>query len=183
MAKRPGDDDGLDAWMRAMADVKPLKGKARTAPPPPPRAKPREAPMSEDDYGKTIGQTIVFDVEMEGDVIRGRAASCDRKLLSQLATGRLPIEEEIDLHDFTRAEAQPLVVARLTALRREGKRIVLVITGRGKSTDGAGVLRTAMVRWLTEPPLDRVVLAFTNAQRQHGGAGAIYVMLRRIRRG
>jgi DNA-nicking Smr family endonuclease len=55
---------------------------------------------------------------------------------------------------------------------------VLVITGHGRI--GGGVLKSAVPRWLHEPELRRHVLAIAPARPQHGGAGALYVLLRRL---
>jgi len=58
---------------------------------------------------------------------------------------------------------------------------VLVITGKGGRTSGDGVLRAAVPRWLNEAPNRTRLLAFTPAQPKHGGAGALYLLLRRRR--
>jgi DNA-nicking Smr family endonuclease len=56
---------------------------------------------------------------------------------------------------------------------------VLVITGRGLGQNGPGVLKSSVPRWLEEPELRRLILATAPAQPHHGGAGAIYLLLRR----
>jgi DNA-nicking Smr family endonuclease len=53
----------------------------------------------------------------------------------------------------------------------------LVITGHGRSS--GGILKSAVPRWLHEPDLRRDVLAIAPARPQHGGAGALYLLLRR----
>jgi DNA-nicking Smr family endonuclease len=58
---------------------------------------------------------------------------------------------------------------------------VLVITGRGLGPSGAGVLRTAVPRWLEEDGLRRKILAIAPAQPRDGGTGALYLLLRRQR--
>ena len=64
---------------------------------------------------------------------------------------------------------------------RGGRRCVLVITGRGLGPDGPGVLKRAVPRWLAEAGLRRRILAVAAAQPRHGGAGALYLLLRRQR--
>ena len=56
---------------------------------------------------------------------------------------------------------------------------MIVVTGRG-ARDGA-TLRTEVPRWLNEPGLRKLILGFSEAQPQDGGAGALYVLLRRAR--
>jgi DNA-nicking Smr family endonuclease len=60
-------------------------------------------------------------------------------------------------------------------------RTVLVITGKGGFGDARGVLREAVPRWLNEGDLRPRVLSCAWAQPKHGGAGALYVLLRRQR--
>ena len=43
------------------------------------------------------------------------------------------------------------------------------------------VLKEALLGWLCEPPLDRLVMAFASAVPEDGGTGATYVLLRRKR--
>ena len=62
------------------------------------------------------------------------------------------------------------------------QRCVLVITGRGARPWRRGVLREAVPRWLDEPELRPHLLAIAPAQPQDGGAGALYVLLRRTDR-
>ena len=57
----------------------------------------------------------------------------------------------------------------------------MVITGKGGFGDARGVLREAVPRWLNESDLRPRVLSCAWAQPKHGGAGALYVLLRRQR--
>ena len=59
-----------------------------------------------------------------------------------------------------------------------GRRCVLVVTGKGK-----GVLKDAVPQWLNGPLLRMKILSFTYAQRQDGGEGALYILLKRARAG
>ena len=58
---------------------------------------------------------------------------------------------------------------------------VLVVTGKGMTTSKTGILRQAVPRWLNEPTFRSLVLAFDYAEPQHGGEGALYVLLKRVR--
>jgi DNA-nicking Smr family endonuclease len=46
-----------------------------------------------------------------------------------------------------------------------------------------GILRQGVQSWLTRDPVKRIVLAFCTAQPRHGGAGALYVLLRKHKKG
>ena len=69
-----------------------------------------------------------------------------------------------------------------------GKRLVLVVTGKGKERDTGGpihvrtgILKHAVPQWLRQPPMAQVVLQVTEASKNMGGSGALFVYLRRQR--
>ncbi|MET1026053.1 MAG: Smr/MutS family protein, partial [Dongiaceae bacterium] len=89
-------------------------------------------------------------------------------------------------HGRTQAEAHDALHGFILRAHQAGKRCLLVITGKGGvKTIGEqrtrGVLREAVPRWLNEPGLRRHILAFEHARPQHGGEGALYVLLKRDR--
>jgi DNA-nicking Smr family endonuclease len=111
-------------------------------------------------------------------------APLDRKTLLALRRGTQAVDGVIDLHGMRQAEAQQALVAFLHRSQRAGRKVVLVITGKGAASSGEpfqerGVLRRVVPHWLRLPELRRVVVGFEQAAPQHGGAGAIYVRLRR----
>lgn len=108
-------------------------------------------------------------------------AGLDRRSADRLRRGRMEIEARLDLHGLTQAAAQPALEAFLAKAQRRGLRCVLVITGKGRSGEDPGVLRRMVPRWLAEPPNSTRVLALAPARVQHGGGGALYVLLRRLR--
>jgi DNA-nicking Smr family endonuclease len=111
-----------------------------------------------------------------------RFAGIDRANAERLKRGHHPIEARLDLHGMTQSEAHRAVAAFVHASSDAGLRCVLVITGRGLGPNGPGVLRSAVPRWLEQPGLRRQILAIAPAQPRHGGAGALYLLLRRRRR-
>jgi DNA-nicking Smr family endonuclease len=116
-------------------------------------------------------------------------ARFDQRTKRRLVRGSIAIDERLDLHGYTEAAAHSLLRGFLISARARGARIVLVITGkgqgpgkdRGRALHERGVLRRAVPHWLSDPSLRDVVLGWEEAHLAHGGAGAIYVRLRRIR--
>ena len=99
-----------------------------------------------------------------------------RDVLRQLRRGRWVIQDELDLHGLTSAEARPLVVQFLNESRRAGLRCVRIIHGKGLgSKNGEPVLKRKMVAWLVQR---EEVLAFCQARVTEGGGGAVVVLLR-----
>ena len=105
----------------------------------------------------------------------------DRANAERLKRGRHPIEARLDLHGRTQAEAHRALAGFVHASYQAGRRCVLVITGRGLGPEGPGVLKSAVPRWLEAAELGRHILATAPAQPHHGGAGALYLLLRRKR--
>jgi len=109
----------------------------------------------------------------------GRATGIDRRSSERLHRGRLPIEGRLDLHGMTQAAAAERLAAFIERAEAAGKRCLLVITGKGLAS--GGILRDQVPRWLNLPPNRGRVLAFDYARPQHGGSGALYVLLKRRR--
>lgn len=110
----------------------------------------------------------------------------DRKQHREMLRGKLRPEATLDLHGMTLAEAHPELIRFVLNAHAGGRRLVLVITGKGKRglDDGPiplrqGVLRHQVPHWLHLPPLGAVVMQVTEAHLKHGGSGAYYVYLRR----
>ncbi|MER8483054.1 Smr/MutS family protein [Mesorhizobium sp. M1322] len=105
----------------------------------------------------------------------------DEPTLEKLSKGRLPIEGRVDLHGLSQDEAYSLLFSFLHRAHAGGIRYVLVITGKGSSSGGDGILRRAVPAWLSTPAFRPLVSSHDHAARNHGGSGALYVRLRRAR--
>ncbi|MDP6573142.1 MAG: Smr/MutS family protein [Rhodospirillales bacterium] len=109
----------------------------------------------------------------------GTVAGVDKRTAARLRRGQLPIEGRLDLHGLTQTEAHRELGDFLAAAQEDGRRCVLVITGKGRGAEGGGVLRAAVPRWLNEPGQRQRVVVFCHAIPRDGGDGALYVLLRR----
>jgi DNA-nicking Smr family endonuclease len=121
-----------------------------------------------------------FDLSDSDEFIEGHLPSLDPQLLRKLRKGEIAVQGHVDLHGLTRDEAKSALERFLLAARQGGKRCVLVVHGRGlHSKDQIPVLKTSIQLWLTRGRIARWVLAFGTARPHDGGAGAVYVLLRR----
>ena len=112
----------------------------------------------------------------------------DRKLLRQLKSGRAAPDAQIDLHGMTCAEAERTVRYFVTSASRTRKRIVLIITGKGRDNGTAGteserkgIIKEMVPKLLNAPFFQEIVWHFQSAHQRHGGSGALYVFLKRTR--
>lgn len=106
-------------------------------------------------------------------------SALDRQTRVKLARGRIAIEGRIDLHGLTQSEAHGLLLSFLHRAHGEGRRHVLVVTGKGSSLGSDGALKRAAPHWFATPPFRSLVSGYETAARGHGGDGALYVRLRR----
>lgn len=97
----------------------------------------------------------------------------------KIAKGRLNLEARIDLHGLRQDEAHFLLRDFLERAHLRGLRHVLVITGKGSSLGSDGVLRRMVPQWLRMPGFSIFVSGVTEAAREHGGDGALYIKLKR----
>ena len=121
-----------------------------------------------------------FDISATDEYIEGLSQGIDKRLLRKLRAGDYAVQAHLDLHGLTSDEAHVEVDAFLTRARTDGRRCVLIVHGRGhNSKEGIPVLKERLKVWLTRGRIGRGVLAFCTARPTDGGAGAVYVLLRR----
>ncbi|MEY8828335.1 Smr/MutS family protein [Sedimentitalea sp. XS_ASV28] len=120
--------------------------------------------------------------------LRPPSVQMDRKAYTRMKRGKLAPEGRIDLHGMTLDRAHPVLNRFILSSQASGRRLVLVITGKGKvARDNGpipvprGILRRNVPLWLSMPPLAQAVLQVESAHISHGGDGAFYVYLRRAR--
>lgn len=102
-------------------------------------------------------------------------AKLDRRARSRVARGRTEIDGRLDLHGLTLERARGRLATFLASSQARGTALVLVITGK------SGALRREVPHWLALPELRALVIGFEEAASAHGGAGALYVRIRRAR--
>ncbi|CCH47645.1 Smr/MutS family protein [Pseudodesulfovibrio piezophilus] len=121
-----------------------------------------------------------FELEYTEDFMYGYVRGLDIKTFQQLKAGSFDISASLDMHGMTTVQAHEKLLSFMQENHRQDNRCVLVVTGKGiNSPGGQSVLRRETESWLTHDPLKQVVLAFCTAQPKHGGAGAIYILLRK----
>lgn len=185
-----------DLWSRVAATATPFcpRRPVHEAPKPAPKkpAPPVARPPDVSDFRiGSQGSGYAFRADLEPSItdrLAHQPLRMDHKTHRQMTRGKLSPEAKIDLHGMTMAQAHSALTGFILRAAADGKRLALVITGKGKPgyDDGPipqrhGVLRHQVPTWLTQPPVGALVLQVTPAHLRHGGSGAYYVYLRRMR--
>lgn len=172
-----------DLWTRAVQGTRPLDGRDKLVGPRQPR---RPAGFRHPDLEALqalealISGEAPFDIADTDEYVEGHVSGLDAGIVRRLRRGDYAVQGHLDLHGMTRQEARLAVDRFLRESRRRGHRCVLVVHGRGShSRDQVPVLKEALRSWLATARFGRHVLAFATARPQDGGAGAVYLLLRR----
>ncbi|GAB5470100.1 MAG: Smr/MutS family protein [Rhodospirillales bacterium] len=183
-SKREASAADLALWRKVTEAVTPLKRRPLPLPraavpvvPPEPGTRPPRTLVD----GSAAPRVPAKPPARHGPLEPGRLVDVDRRTGERLRRGRMEIDATLDLHGLTQARAHLRLTRFVQRARAQGQRCLLVVTGKGRNGPDSGVLRRAVPLWLNDPDLRPLVIAVTPAQPQHGGAGALYVLLRRQR--
>ena len=105
----------------------------------------------------------------------------------RLARGTVSPDFTLDLHGHTLAAAHHRLDHGLTQAKALGARVVLLVTGKPRPTEAAdrgerrGAIRAKILDWLAAGPHASSIAAVRHAHRRHGGEGALYLVLKRVR--
>lgn len=176
-----GEDKSL--WDEIAKSIKPLPGRRTRA------GREPEALSVEDQISKGAekrNRPVAVAVVKHRDPPAPPLAPIDRKLKTKLSRGNAGIDAKLDLHGHTQAEAKSRLLRFLETAQVREHSLVLVITGKGKRSDDSwsnegGVLKRQVPLWLSLPEFRSLVIGFEEAGIRHGGAGALYIRVRRRR--
>jgi DNA-nicking Smr family endonuclease len=178
--RRQLSDEEEALWSGVAGSVKPLrpmKAKAKPAAKPLAAAdEPKPAPQR----AARLHQALASPPSKKPPPL----APLDKRQKQRVARGRDAIDAKIDLHGMTQSEAHDALIRFVRRAQANGARLILVVTGKGSMRDAArerGVLRRQVPLWLALPEFRHFIVGFDEAHVTHGGQGALYVRLRKIR--
>jgi DNA-nicking Smr family endonuclease len=180
--KRSLSEEERALWESVAKQVKPLRKRHRALKPPvaSPDAEAIAAPKPVASPKPSPPPRVIPPSRPEPPPL----APIGRRERSQLSRGRKEIDARLDLHGMTQIRAHRMLLTFLQRAHSDGLTFVLVITGKGK-VGGAeaerGVLRRQVPQWLSLPEFRSLVVGFEEAHIGHGGEGALYVRVRRVR--
>lgn len=151
-------------WHRVAGTVRPLGSKAPRAPVNPPL-------------------NLIRELErVPARPKLGLGSGLDGGWERRLRTGAVEPDRTLDLHGLSVDQAWHAIDRLLDRAWTAGDRLVLLVTGRerpGGELRGRGQIRARLTDWLAASRHAPHIAAIRSAHRRHGGAGALYLILRR----
>jgi DNA-nicking Smr family endonuclease len=180
--KRSLSEDEQTLWTVVTRSIKPLRRRKAVVPAAEEVAPPAMPPRKLAKAAKAVPPPAPPPSRIEPPPL----APLGRRLKQKIGRGSEPIDARIDLHGMTQASAHSALAHFLRRAQHDGARVVLVITGKGMRPGAdphaeRGVLKRQVPLWLESPELRPLVVGFESATIGHGGAGALYVRMRRAR--
>lgn len=112
-----------------------------------------------------------------GDTLSHRRDAFPAHLFQRLKRGRFSVQDELDLHGATQAQAESMLRQFLAEAHAHEHGCVRIIHGKGRRDDGGMPVLKNLVDRLLRHRAD--VLAFHSAPATQGGTGAVLVLLAR----
>jgi DNA-nicking Smr family endonuclease len=111
----------------------------------------------------------------------GTAVDLDAATARKFKRGKMPQDAKLDLHGLTLAQAHNALINFIRTQADRGARSVIVVTGKGSpnAERPTGKIKAELMHWLNAAPVRPYILAVTEAAPHQGGAGAVYVLLKR----
>lgn len=170
-------------FQQAMQGVTPLnKGSQRTSTSPAQRKISSPATPVVDDKHALRDLVLTgagFVVAHTSEFIWGTGYGVPRQIIDQLHRGDYAIQAHLNLHGLNVPQAHVAFAQFLAEATTSGKRAVLIVHGRGRSSRDRPVLKTKVQQWLSKTRWKKWLLAYASARLCDGGTGATYVLLRK----
>ncbi|RTZ66300.1 MAG: DNA mismatch repair protein MutS [Aquificaceae bacterium] len=171
--------DDIHLFQDAVKDITPLQYDKITHAPTPKSKLSRSYNKEQNLVADTLSDEAEVEKIQPNDILSYCQRGIQKRVFKKLRRGQYITIDELDLHGANLKQAKRLLLHFLEdALQVEGS-CVRIIHGKGhRSANKEPVLKRQTNHWLQHHPR---VLAFHSAQPKDGGAGAIYVLLRRTK--
>ena len=110
------------------------------------------------------------------EVLEWRQDGIQLAVFEKLRKGGYDIARELDLHQRTVKEARGDIYQLISKAHANNWRCVLISHGKGLRSPTPAKLKSYVAHWLTQHPL---VLAYCSAQRNRGGVGSVYALIKK----
>jgi len=164
-----------NAWGEAVKGIKKIKINRHVEEIKPKEFKPRKDKVT----------SVTFDALKKGRrVAKDDFTQMDGSLARRFKREEFKVLETLDLHGVTEKEAFEKVCNFVKQAYDQGKRCILIITGKGINVNDEffsthGVLKKSVPMWLENSEISSLILAYKNPTEALGGSGALYILLRK----
>lgn len=168
MRKLDADEQAL--WERVASTIRPLKAPPPGEAPQPLPVNPRVSRINRPEPRPASGRSLTLGDNLD--------ASWEKKLRS----GAIEPDRTLDLHGLNLDHAWVAIDRLLDRAWTGHERVILLVTGRERPDAqriGRGRIRAALRDWLAHSRHAGHIAAVRGAHRRHGGAGSVYVIMRR----
>lgn len=167
--------DDEDLFRDAMGDVTPLKDRANTQWIRTPAAKTPRAPQP--DALENFLTRGFLEIIPLATPLEYKVEGIQQGVLDKVRLGKYPLDASLNLLRQPVETCRQSLFAFMMEARKQGLRNLLIIHGKGREDEShANIVRSYLARWLQQ--FDDVQI-YCESQQQHGGAGALYVGLRK----
>ena len=190
-ARRSLTPHEIDLWISVARTVERFCGSALPTPPAPPAPLARSGPpppakrVKDEAFAPAPPPAAAPSAPPRAVQHPTPLAPLERKIKRRLMRGSQHVDGVLDLHGMMQADAHGALIAFIHRLHAQGGQLAIVITGKGRQAPHAGyageggILRRHTPDWLRAPALRHMVIGFEDAGAPLGGAGALYVRIRR----
>jgi len=180
------EESDEDIFQTAMKDVIPLKDNKNKIIKSPAKKEgsldrlPRHSDNVREYLSCLVKESAAWDISFSDEYMEGAVSGVGPKIMKRLKRGEFSIQDYIDLHGLTKKGAETVVNEFILQSYQKGLRCVLIVHGRGLgSVDHQPAIKKELPVWFKRGILKKIVLAFATARPFDGGAGALYVLLRK----
>lgn len=133
--------------------------------------------ISTPDKSREFISDSYFDPVMPNDKISFKRSGIQNLFFKKFSSGKFVIEGELDLHGRNVTQAKSDLISFISEAISFNYKYLLIIHGKNeRDLNSPAILKSHTYKWLKEIP---EVLAIHTAQQRHGGAGAVYVLLKK----
>ncbi len=176
----PADEDEFRALVGD--DVEPLQAKGARYIRKPPELTPgilerRKAAQQEQlKSGNLLDPASIINVVDPYDFLEFARPGVQHGVYKNLRQGKYEVQSRLDLHRHTVEQARVALWDFVEGCQKHGVRCALVTHGKGEGREQPARLKSCVNHWLRQ--IDNV-LAFHSAQKQHGGVGSTYILIKK----
>ena len=161
-------------WEQFKKTVIPIKNQKR-------QIRKQHKPLKVNKKEKTDKEFELMDIKVSDG-----CGVLEKNILRKIQKGKLKISASLDLHGSNISDSKKLVYDFVNYNSQNDKRVLLIITGKGKRLfvedewKGTGILKTKIPIWLTSLALSKKIVWFDHAPSNMGGEGAFIVYLKKL---